>query len=252
MDTKHKSMAALKAAFPITAPIFAGYLFLGMTYGILMSTSGFSFLWPLLSSLLVYSGSLQFLQPSLLLAPFNPLEALLLTLMLNARHLFYGLGLLDKYRRADRKKLYMIFGMSDETFSLNYMAQVPSHIDRSWYYFWVTALNHAYWILGSTLGGIFGPIIPFSTEGLDFVMTAMFVIIFLDHWKQHKVHTNMITGLVVSVICLLIFGAQHFVIPAMIGIILCLGLEYKRSNALEAVELPDETEPTGPEEGDLQ
>ena len=169
---------ALKAAFPYTIPIFAGFWFIGLTYGIYMNVLGFSFWYPFIMSLTIFAGSLEFVAANLMLSVFNPLQVLLITLMIQARHLFYGISMLDKYKNKGIKKWYLIFGMCDETFSINYTANIPKDVDESWFLFWVTALNHFYWVSGATLGGILGSLIQFNTTGLDFVMTAMFVVIF--------------------------------------------------------------------------
>ena len=144
---------AFQAAFPYTIPIFAGFWFLGMTYGIYMNVSGFSFWYPMLMSLTIFAGSIECVTVNLLLGAFNPLQALALALMINARHLFYGISMLDKYKGTGWKKLYLIFGMCDESFSINYTAASPPDVDRGWFMFWVTLLNHFYWFSGSALGG---------------------------------------------------------------------------------------------------
>ena len=189
---------AFIAAFPHTVPILAGFLFLGMAYGIYMNVSGFSFWYPMLM--------------------------ILMTLMINARHLFYGISMLEKYRHTGWKKIYLIFGMCDESFSINYTARIPKDIDRGWFMFAVTVFNHMYWVVGATLGGIFGSLIHFNTEGLEFVMTAMFVVIFLEQWLHEKNHISSILGILISVICLCIFGADNFIIPSMLIILATLTL----------------------------
>ena len=213
---------AFKAAFPYTIPIFAGFWFLGLTYGIYMNVSGFSFLYPMLMSITIFAGSMEFITANMLLGSFNPVQAFLMTLMINARHLFYGISMLDRFRGTVLKKLYLIFGMCDETFSINYTAEIPSDVDRGWFMFFVTLLNHFYWFSGSTLGGIFGSFIHFDTEGLDFVMTAMFVVIFMEQWLKDKQHISALLGLGISVLCLLIFGADNFIIPSMAAMLLML------------------------------
>lgn len=210
---------AFRAAFPYTLPIFAGFWFLGLTYGIYMHVSGFSFWYPMLMSLTIFAGSVEFVAVNLLLGAFNPLQALAMTLMINARHLFYGISMLDKYRGTGWKKWYLIFGMCDESFSINYTAEIPLGIDKSWFMFFVTLLNHFYWFFGATLGGIFGSLIHFNTEGLDFVMTAMFVVIFLEQWLKGQKHTSSLLGLGLSLLCLLTFGADNFIIPSMLAIL---------------------------------
>ena len=210
---------AFKCAFPYTIPIFAGFWFLGLTYGIYMNVSGFSFWYPMLMSLTIFAGSVEFVAVNMLLGAFNPLQALAMTLMINARHLFYGLSMLDKYRGTGFKKLYLIFGMCDESFSINYTADIPKDVDRGWFMFFVTALNHLYWFTGATLGGIFGSLIDFSTEGLEFVMTAMFVVIFLESWLKEKRRASALIGISISALCLIAFGSEDFIIPAMLAMI---------------------------------
>lgn len=215
---------ALRAAFPYTVPIFAGFWFLGLTYGIYMNVSGFSFWYPMLMSLTIFAGSMEFVTVNLLLGAFHPLQALLMTLMVNARHIFYGISMLDKYRGTGWKKIYLIFGMCDESFSINYTAEMPEGIDKGWFMFFVTLLNHFYWFFGATLGGIFGSLLRFDTEGLDFVMTAMFVVIFLEQWKKDARHTSALLGLALSLLCLAVFGADSFMVPAMLAILAALTL----------------------------
>ena len=160
---------AFKAALPNTIPIFAGFWFLGIAYGVYMHVSGFSFVYPCLMALTIFGGSLEFVAVSMLLSPFAPLTTLLVALMIQARHLFYGIAMLDKFKGLGWKRFYLIFGLCDETFSINYTAKIPPDVDRGWFMFWVTALNQFYWVSGSTLGGILGGLITFNTEGLDFV-----------------------------------------------------------------------------------
>lgn len=215
---------AFKAALPYTLPIFAGFWFLGLTYGIYMNVSGFSFWYPMLMSLTIFAGSVEFVTVNLLLGAFNPLQALAITLMINARHLFYGISMLDKYKGTGRKKFYLIFGMCDESFSINYTADIPSGVDKGWFMFFVTMLNHMYWVLGATLGGLFGSLIHFNTEGLDFVMTAMFIVIFMEQWFKDKNHTSALLGLAISLICLMAFGSDNFIAASMLAILTVLTL----------------------------
>lgn len=215
---------SFQAAFPFTIPIFAGFWFLGLTYGIYMNVSGFNFLYPLIMSFIIFGGSLEFVAVGLLLSPFNPLQAFIMTLMIQARHLFYGISMLEKFKDTGWKKPYLIFGMCDESFSINYTAQIPKDVDSGWFMFFVTALNHFYWVFGATLGGLLGSLIHFNTEGLEFVMTAMFIVIFLEQWLKEEKHFSSLIGIVVSIICLLLWGADHFMIPTMIFILLILTL----------------------------
>ena len=216
--------SAFRAAFPHTIPIFAGFWFLGLTYGIYMNVSGFSFIYPMLMSVTIFAGSVEFVTVNLLLGAFNPLQAFAMALMINARHLFYGISMLEKYPGYGWKSFYLIFGMCDESFSINYTADIPRGVDKGWFMFFVTLLNHFYWFFGATLGGIFGSLIHFDTEGLDFGMTAMFVVVFMEQWLKEKNHTSSILGLLLSLICLCAFGAENFIIPAMLAILAVLTL----------------------------
>ena len=222
MQNKTVMKKALKAAFPYTIPIFAGFWFLGMTYGIYMNVSGFSFWYPMLMSLTIFGGSLEFVAVAMLLSPFAPVQTLIMALMIQARHLFYGISMLEKFKGTGWKKPYLIFGMCDESFSINYSAEIPEDVDKGWFMFFVTLLNQFYWFSGSTIGGLLGSLITFNTEGLDFVMTAMFVVIFLEQWWKDESHAGALIGLGVSLVCLAAFGADGFIIPSMLGILLLL------------------------------
>ena len=167
---------AFKAALPYTLPICFGFLFLGMSYGFLMHSKGFPFVYPLFMSLFIFAGSMEFVTVNLLLSAFHPLSAFLLALMVNARHLFYGISMLDKYKNCGPKKFYLIYGMCDESFSINCAVTPPPEIDRGWFMFFVTLLNHIYWVSGATLGALLGYVIHFDTTGIEFVMTALFVV----------------------------------------------------------------------------
>ncbi|KIR02589.1 Branched-chain amino acid transport protein azlC [Lachnospiraceae bacterium TWA4] len=219
---------AFLAAFPHTLPILAGFLFLGISYGIYMNVSGFPFIYPMLMSLIIFAGSVEFVAVNLLLGVFSPLQAFIIAFVLNARHLFYGISMLDKYKGTGFKKLYLIYGMCDESFSINYTAKIPEDVDKGWFMFFVNLLNQIYWVTGATLGGIFGSFINFNTEGLDFVMTALFVVIFLDQWMKEKEHSNALIGLIVSALCVVLLGADNFMIPAMLLILGLLTLIQKR------------------------
>lgn len=183
-----------------------------------MNVSGFSFWYPMLMSITIFAGSMEFVTVNLLLGAFNPLQAFVMALMVNARHLFYGISMLDKYRGTGWKQWYLIFGMCDESFSINYTADIPESVDKGWFMFFVTLLNQFYRFFGSTLGGVLGSFIHFNTEGLDFVLTALFVVIFLEQWLKDKDHTSSILGIVLSLLCLIAFGADDFMIPSMIAI----------------------------------
>lgn len=218
---------AFKAAFPKTIPILAGFLFLGFSYGVYMNVSGFSFVYPMVMSAVIYGGSLEFLAVSMLLSPFAPLQVFVVSLMIQARHLFYGISMLEKFKGTGLKKLYLIYGMCDETFSVNYVAEVPAGVDRGWFMFFVTLLDQIYWVAGATLGGLCGSLITFNTKGLDFVMTALFAVIFLDRLMSEKKHYTAVIGVLSALLCRIIFGADSFMLPTM-GLMLLLLTAFRR------------------------
>ena len=215
---------AFLAAFPHTIPILTGFLFLGTTYGIYARSSGLSLWYPILMSLTIFAGSMEFVAVDLLRGAFLPLQAFLMTLMVNARHLFYGVSMLERYRNTGWKKPYLIFGLCDESFSINCSARIPEGIDRGWFLFFITLLNQLYWVCGAALGSVFGSFLHFNTQGLGFVMTAMFVVIFLEQWLKEKDHTTSLIGLILPILFLIIFGADRFMIPAMLSILAALTL----------------------------
>lgn len=220
----NKITRAAYVALPHSLPIFAGYGFLGLAYGISMTVHGFHPLYTLLMSTFIFGGSAQIVAISLLTSGFDPLNTFVVNIVLSARHLFYGISMLEKYKGLGFKKLYMIFGMVDETFSINYSANPPEDVDRGWFMFFVTLYDHLYWIVGSTVGAVFGTLINFNTEGIEFVMTSMFVVIFLGQWEKDKNHFSSVSGLLLSAICLMIFGKDNFIIPSMIAILIALAL----------------------------
>ncbi|PTJ42235.1 AzlC family ABC transporter permease [Staphylococcus simulans] len=220
--TEHPHLKAIKAAFPQTIPIFAGFSFISIAYGIYMHSLGFPPIYAMLMSLLIFAGSMEFVAGSLLLVPFNPLSVFVLTLMLNSRHLFYGISMLDRFKGTGKYKPYLIFGMCDETFVINNMANVPKNVDKTLFMFYVTLLNQFYWFFGTTIGSLFGVFIKFDTKGLDFVMVALFVVIFLESWLKEKNHVSSLIGLAIPIVCLVIFGPNQFILPSMILIVLAL------------------------------
>lgn len=219
---------ALKAALPHTLPICIGFLFLGMSYGFLMRSKGFSFVYPMLMSLFIFAGSMEFVTVNLLLSAFNPLYAFFLTLMVNARHLFYGISMLEKYQGTGWKKFYLIYGMCDESFTINCTVTPPEDVDKGWFMFFVTLLNQIYWISGATLGALLGYVIHFDTTGIEFVMTALFVVMFINQWEESKEHRPALIGLGCSLFCLLVFKADSFILPAMALIVLCFTISREK------------------------
>lgn len=237
MKNRNQIRIAFRAAFPYTIPIFAGFVFLGIAYGIYMNSLGFNAIYPILMSLIIFAGSMEFIAANLLLVAFNPIHALFLTLMVNARHLFYGISMLEKYKGIGKKKFYLIFGLCDESFSINSTVDIPKDVDKGWFMFFVTLLNHLYWGIGAAIGGIFGSFVHFNTKGLDFVMTALFVVIFVEQWMREKKHYSALVGLGLSIFSLIIFGGNNFIIPAMIMILLVLTILKKPIENIEEVSV---------------
>lgn len=223
-----KISKAFKAALPNTIPILAGYIFLGIAYGVYMVTSGFSPIYPIIMSIIVFSGTIQFVAVGVMLSSFDPIGALIIALMVGARHLFYGISMLDRFKDAGWKKFFLIFLMSDETFSVECTIEPSKDVDKNWFMFFISVLDWSYWVIGTILGAICGMLITFNTEGIDFVMTALIVVLFLDQMMKSGSKITGLIGVGVSVICLAIFGADNFIIPSMIGIILLLSLFRKR------------------------
>lgn len=221
--------AEFRYALPRTIPVLVGYLFLGAAYGILMNVNGYGIGWTFAASVFVFAGSLQYLGVTMLAGMVHPLAAFMMALMLNARHLFYGISMLGKYGEVKKGKPYLIFGLTDETFSVVCHDQTPKNLNKDRVYFWITLLDHCYWVLGSVLGAIAGSFITFDTTGLDFALTALFVVIFVDQWKQKEGHPSAVIGVLASVICLTIWGAGAFIVPAMILILVVLTFQYKKA-----------------------
>ncbi len=241
MREKGMRRKALRAAFPHTIPILTGFWFLGMAHGIIMAQKGFNFLYSTFMALIVFGGSLEYVAVELLLSAFSPLQALATALLVQARHLFYGIAMLDKFKGLGWKRFYLIFGMCDETFSINCTAQIPDGVDRGWFMFFVTLLDQLYWVTANAVGGLLGALISFDIEGLDFVMTAMFVVIFLEQWLKDKHHETAIIGVGTSVVCLLVFGPENFLLPTMASILCLLTLLRRPIESESAWKVGDRT-----------
>lgn len=212
--------STFKTAFLDTLPVMTGYLFLGFGFGIFLNQNGYGPLWALAMSLFIYAGSMQFVAVSLMTGGTNLLTTALTTLMVNARHLFYGISMVERYKNTGSKKPYLIFALTDETYSL--VSQTRENESYHRYCFTVSLLDHIYWVCGSVLGGLAGAWIPLDYEGIDFVLTALFVTIFVEQWLSTKDHFPAVTGLVCTLICLLLFGQELFLIPSMVMIALIL------------------------------
>ena len=208
--------AALRAAFPATIPVLTGYLCIGMAYGLLMANAGYGVFWALLLSLLCYAGSMEFVAVSLLTAGFDPVQALLMALMINARHAFYGLSMLEKYRGTGPVRPVLICTLTDETFSLVSTLEPPEGVARRDFYFWISLLDYLYWQVGCTLGNAVGGLLTFDTTGLDFTLTALFIVLLLEQVKKKENRAAGIIGLVCTAASLVVFGPDNFLIPAMI------------------------------------
>ncbi len=211
----------LPLAFKASLPVMAGYIVLGMGFGVLLSEKGYNFLWAFLMSLTIYAGSMQYAALDLISGGASLITTALMTLMINARHFFYGLSMLDKYKGTGKKKPYLIFALTDETYSL-VVSPVPEGVDEKNYYFAVSLFNQSYWITGSVLGGLLGPLLPFDSTGMDFAMTALFVVIFVEQWQSAKSRIPALLGLGITLICLILLGPTAFVIPSMVLITLSL------------------------------
>ena len=222
------NIQTVKQAFFKSIPVLAGYVVLGIGFGILMRNAGYGVLWAAAMSLLIYAGSMQYVGVSLLTGGASILTAAITTVMVNARHLFYSISMIEPYKDAGKYKPYMIFALTDETYSLLCDGKAPEGTDPRAYRFLVSAFNHSYWILGSVIGNLLGAVLPFSTAGIEFSMTALFVASFTEQWITAKDHVPALTGLLSTLLCLVLFGREHFLIPAMLLITLVLTLLRRR------------------------
>ncbi|WP_304231271.1 AzlC family ABC transporter permease [Phocaeicola plebeius] len=224
--TKIQIVEAFAVAFQKAFPIMAGFLFLGLGYGIYMTGCGFSPWWPACMAAAVYAGSVEFIVVGLLLSTFNPLYAFLLTLLVNGRHIFYGISILNKYQGTGWKKLFLVSGLSDEAFSLNYMTEPQEGILKDWYMLWVTLLLYLSWVGGAALGGFAGAIGISGIKGIEFVMPALFIVIFISQWQKESSHTSSIAGWGAAIVCLLIFGRNYFLLPALLLVFIAFSVQW--------------------------
>lgn len=239
-DTKKETISKkliAKHAFISSLPVMAGYMVLGFGFGILLSAKGYSFWWALLMSVTIYAGSMQYVGVNLLASGASMISTALMTLMVNARHLFYGISMIDRYRGMGWRKWYAIFGLTDETYSLVCTEpKLPAGADYRDYYFLVTLMNQCYWITGSFLGALLGNTFTFNSTGIDFSMTALFITIVVEQWEKSKQHFPAIWGFFVSLVCLAIWGTDQFMVPSMIGISLGLFLFRNLPNKHDAAK----------------
>ena len=217
-------LKTFKYAFVRSLPIMAGYIVLGLGFGVLLQSKGYGVGWALAMGGLIYAGSMQYVAIDLLAGGASLISAALMTLMVNARHLFYGISMLERYKDTGAAKPYLIFALTDETYSVVCSGDVPDGVDRKKYYFWVSLLDQFYWVVGCVVGALLGSVLPFDTTGIDFSMTALFLVVMVEQWRSTRDHTPALVGLGVSLVCLLIFGSSNFLIPSMIGITAALTL----------------------------
>ena len=222
-------MKTVKAAFLKSLPVMAGYIILGTGFGILAHSAGYGLLWSFAMSLLIYAGSMQYVGISLMAGGASVLTVILTTVMVNARHLFYSISMLGRYQNAGRRKPYLVFSLTDETYSLLCDGKVPEGLDPDRFRFLVSLFNHSYWVLGSVIGSLAGSVLPFSAAGIEFSMTALFLASFVEQWITAKDRIPAVTGLAGTLLCLLIFGPSDFLIPAMLLITLVLSLLKSRA-----------------------
>ena len=227
-------LKALKAAIPYTLPVMIGYVFLGIGFGILLTSKGIAWWWSPIMAIFIYAGSMQYVAVDLLASAFNPINALILTLTVNARHLFYGFSLLSRFQSYGKKKPYMIFALTDETYSVLSAANPPDDVNKEWFDFFIAMLNQIYWVLGCTIGAVGGAAIQFNSRGIEFVMTALFVVIMVEQWEKATNHLPVLIGISASVLSILLFGKDNFIIPAMVGIIIVLTLTRKQLDKQES------------------
>lgn len=220
-----------RTAFLDTVPVMTGYLFLGFGFGIALEQAGYGLIWAAAMSLFIYAGSMQYVAIGLLSSGAGLLTAAMTTFLVNARHLFYGISMVDAYKGAGKKKPYLIFSLTDETYSL--VTHIPQGVNRHGYCLLVSVLDQLYWVAGSVVGSLAGSLLPVNLEGIDFVLTALFVTIFVEQWLTTQNHIPALTGLGVTAVCLLLFGSQIFLIPSMLAIaalLTILGKTGRREN----------------------
>ena len=219
---------AFKAAFPVTIPVLLGYLSIGIAFGLLFENAGYNFIWAFFTSLTVYAGAMQFIAVSFFYGGIGLIQIAVMTLVVNFRHIFYGLSFLDRFNGMGKKKWYMAFALTDETYSLLCSKKAPAGVDEKKFLFCVAFLNQSYWVLGSVIGSLAGALITFDTTGMDFAMTALFIVIFIDQWKAYSSHIPAMIGLGSTIAVLLAVGPGNLVIPSMILIVIAIMLVRKQ------------------------
>jgi len=224
---------ALKDAFPYTIPVLTGYLFMGAAFGVMFADMGYNVLWAILVSTVVYAGSGQYLAVNFFVPGFSLIQAALLTIMVNIRHVFYGLSLGGRYNRFGRKRWYMIFGLTDETYSLVCTTKVSEGVDEEDFVFSITLLDHIYWVVGAAMGSLLATTVRFNSQGIEFAMTALFLVMFIEMWCRRSNRLPELIGVLCALVCLIVFGADSFVLPAMLLMIAVILLGRKRIESVE-------------------
>lgn len=204
-----------KLVFVKSLPIMCSYFFLGAAYGIMMEETGFPWYVALLLSMTVYTGAFQFVLITFLSTGASLLTIAITALLMNSRQSFYSLTFLNDFKRMGKRKLYMIHSLTDETYAVNCTLELPRK-EKEDTMFGVALLSHCYWMAATVAGAVLGQLIPFEMEGIDFCMTALFVIIFMDQWKKASSHIPALAGLTCGIVCLLIFGQSSFILPALL------------------------------------
>lgn len=219
---------AFKKAFSYTIPVLTGYLFIGTAFGVMYAEKGYSFLWAILMSIMVYAGSGQYLAVNFFTPGISFVQVIFLTFMVNVRHIFYGISLLERFNKIGKSRWYMIFALTDETYSLLCTTKTPKGVDEAKFLFAISVLDHSYWVLGSAIGAIAGTLLPINSEGIEFAMTALFVVIFIEQWMEKKNRIPEMIGVVTAIGGLLLFGAENFVLPTMLAIVALLFIGRKK------------------------
>lgn len=225
---KKQSLEEIYFAFSQSVPVMLGYIFLGIAFGLMLQDAGYGFWWAFVSSVFIYAGSMQFVLVTLLTGGVSLIYAAMMTLFINGRHLFYGLSFIEKFRNMGKYYPYMVFSLTDETFSVLCNLQVPEGLNEKKVSFLISLMDHCYWITGSVLGTIIGKVISFDTTGIDFSMTALFVVIVLNQWLDSREHRPAIIGGLLGMICLWVFGPDKFILPALaLTALILIGVKYK-------------------------
>ncbi|MDP4153060.1 MAG: AzlC family ABC transporter permease [Bacillota bacterium] len=233
---------AFSAAFVTTIPVMLGYLSIGIAFGLMIQSIGYDFLWAAMMSIVIYAGSMQYVAVDLLHRGAGYIEVAIMTFLVQARHIVYGLSLIEKFKKVGRKKFYMIFALTDETYALLSSAKAPEGINEQIYYFAIALLDHCYWITGGVIGALAGSLINFNIKGVDFAMTALFIVIATEQWLTSKSHASAFIGGGCAAAALILFGANNMLIPAMIAMTVILLSFSKKLDVLYALEPAKEKE----------